>query len=147
MKQLVEKFINIEKVYERLKDFVNPNKISPFMEIATTASAIISQDDNVYFGINIKGDCGLGFCAERNAISSMLCMGETKIKYILCIDRSFSFRLPCGACREFIVQINPQNMDCQIIKNINPLKLMTLKELIPEWWGYEKLSKSLENKK
>ena len=105
MKNITEKFESIEKTYEELKCFVTLDQISPFMEIATTAAAIVTQDNNVYYGVNIKGDCGLGFCAERNALSTMLTAGGTKVKYVLCIDRSLSPRLPCGACREYMPQI------------------------------------------
>lgn len=145
MKNITEKFESIEKTYEELKCFVTLDQISPFMEIATTAAAIVTQDNNVYFGVNIKGDCGLGFCAERNALSTMLTADETKVKYVLCIDRSLSPRLPCGACREYMPQINAENMDAKIVTSISPFKFVTQKSLLPDWWGYEKIER--KNKK
>jgi len=147
MKNITEKFESIEKTYEHLKEYIFVNHISVFMEIATTAAAIVTQDDNVYYGVNIKGDCGLGFCAERNALSTMLTAGETKVKYVLCIDRTLSPRLPCGACREYMPQINAENMDAKIVTNLSPLKFITLKSLLPDWWGYEKIERKNKNKK
>ena len=141
MKQLTKKFENIEKTYEDLKSFVELKQLSPFMEVATTAAAVVSENDNVYFGVNIKADCGLGFCSERNAMSTMLTCGETKIKYILCVDRTLSPRLPCGACREFIPQVNPENLDAQVITSVAPQKTIKVKDLLPEWWGHEKMKR------
>ena len=145
MKEITKKFESIEKTYDELKSFVTLNQISPFMEIATTAAAIVTHDNNVYFGVNIKGDCGLGFCAERNALSTMLTAGETKVKYVLCIDRTLAPRLPCGACREYMPQIDPENMNAKIVTNLSPLKFVTLKSLLPDWWGYEKIERKNKN--
>lgn len=145
MNTLREQFENFDKIYEELKNYVTPKQISPFMEIATTASVVVTQNNNAYFGINIKGDCGLGFCAERNALSTMLTAGETDVKYVLCIDRTLSPRLPCGACREFLPQISPKNMDTKIVTSLSPLKFISLKELLPDWWGHEKIER--KNKK
>ena len=78
MKNITEKFESIEKTYEELKCFVTLDQISPFMQIATTAAAIVTQDNNVYYGVNIKGDCGLGFCAERNALSTTVRISSTR---------------------------------------------------------------------
>ena len=127
MKKITNQFENIEKTFEELKSFITIKRISPFMEIATTAAAIVTNKNNVYFGVNIKGDCGLGFCSERNALSSMLTAGETKVKYVLCIDRNLSPLLPCGACREYLPQIDPENMNCQIITSVYPNKFVPLK--------------------
>lgn len=145
MKTITKPFEDFDSIYEELKSYVTLEQISPFMEIATTASAVVTQNNNVFFGVNIKGDCGLGFCAERNALSTMLTAGETKVEYVLCIDRSLSPRLPCGACREFLPQINPDNMNAKIVTSISPLKFVTLKELLPDWWGHEKIERKNNN--
>lgn len=145
MRKLTKKFDGIEKTFEELKDYVEMKTLSPFMEVATTAAAVVTEEDNVFFGINIKADCGLGFCSERNAMSSMLTVGETKIKYILCVDRTLSLRLPCGACREFIAQISPDNLEAEIVTCVSPLKTTKLKELLPDWWGQDKIKR--RNKK
>lgn len=145
MKTITKPFEDFDSIYEELKSYVTLEQISPFMEIATTASAVVTQNNNVFFGVNIKGDCGLGFCSERNALSTMLTAGETKVEYVLCIDRSLSPRLPCGACREFLPQINPDNMNAKIVTSISPLKFVTLKELLPDWWGHEKIERKNNN--
>lgn len=145
MKQLTKKFESIEKTYEELKSFVELKTLSPFVEVATTAAVVVSESDNVFFGVNIKADCGLGFCAERNAISTMLTLGETKIKYIICVDRTLCPRLPCGACREFISQINPENLEANVLTCVYPQKMTKVKDLLPEWWGHEKIER--QNKK
>lgn len=146
MKKLTKKFESIEKTYNEFKDYVELQQVSPFMQIATTAAAVITMKNNVYFGVNIKSDCGLGFCAERNALSTMITCGETKIKYVLCIDRTRNPRLPCGACREFIAQLNPDNLDSEIVTSISPFECVTMKSILPGWWGYEKIERENKNK-
>lgn len=141
MRKLTEKFTTFEDVYEKLCDMVELKRITPFVEIATVAAAVVTSDDEVFYGVNIKADCGMGFCAERNAMSSMLTLSKTKIKYILCVDRTKNLRLPCGACREFIAQINPENMETEILESVKPKKSVKLKKLLPSWWGHEKMNR------
>ncbi len=140
MNKLSEKYTNLNDIYKTLCQMVTMDKISPFVEVATTACAVISISGNVYYGVNLKTDCGLGFCSERNALSTMMTAGETQVETIMCIDRTKTPRLPCGACREFIAQINPKNLDCQII-NSNDFNSIKLKDLLPQWWGHGKIAR------
>ena len=42
---------------------------------------------------------------------------------------------PCGACRELMVQLMPENYkDIEIMLDMSSGKTVTLGEITPEWW-------------
>lgn len=43
--------------------------------------------------------------------------------------------MPCGACREFFMQLSIKNRDMEIMTDYKSRSTVTLKELIPLWWG------------
>ena len=51
--------------------------------------------------------------------------------------------MPCGACREFLYQLNEENENMEIMVDYKTGETVTLKELMPNWWGKERY---LENK-
>ncbi len=85
----------------------------------------------------------LDLCAERVAALNMyLSSSQTVVK------RLVSFRdrppygggsgMPCGACREFFMQLNLRNRDMEILVDYDSRQTVTLGELIPYWWGMER---------
>lgn len=48
-------------------------------------------------------------CAERNAIANMITNGENGICRLIAVDRNGKAIPPCGACREFMVQLMPDH--------------------------------------
>lgn len=46
--------------------------------------------------------------------------------------------MPCGACREFLLQLSSQNKDTEIMVDYQKREIVTLKELMPNWWGYDR---------
>ncbi|MGB4102336.1 MAG: cytidine deaminase [Alphaproteobacteria bacterium] len=94
--------------------------------------ALVTDQGNVYVGGCIDTSCGLGFCAECNAIGTMVTDGESRIITIVAVDRNQQIMAPCGKCREFIYQVNPDNLATRIMARDD--KIMQLKELLPEPW-------------
>lgn len=100
--------------------------------------ALITDKGNVYLGVCIDTGCGMGFCAEHNAIGSAITSKEYVIKKIVAVwkdDRGDLFvGPPCGRCREFMRQIDEANLKTEVI--IDKDKTIKLKELLPyhEWW-------------
>ena len=43
---------------------------------------------------------------------------------------------PCGACREFLMQLSPDSGDIEILTDLESRSTVRLKELVPDWWGY-----------
>ena len=45
---------------------------------------------------------------------------------------------PCGACREYLMQLDKDSKDIVILRDRNTYETITLGELIPDWWGVER---------
>ena len=46
--------------------------------------------------------------------------------------------MPCGACREFFLQLSAKNKDMEIMTDFETRKTVTLEELMPGWWGWKR---------
>ena len=77
----------------------------------------------------------LGMCGERNAIANMITNGENEIIKLVCVDSKGNVGSPCGACREYMMQLSKNSKDIEILKNIDTKEIVKLEELIPDWWG------------
>lgn len=124
-------------MYDKAKSVHNPRTISPFMEAGGVAAAILTESDNIYVGVCIDTACSLGMCAERNAIANMITNGESKIKKVLAIMPDGKVGPPCGACREFMMQLDKDSKNIEILMDYDSLKTVTLGELCPDWWTEE----------
>lgn len=128
-------FINL---YQIAKSKLNPRTISPFIEAGGVSAAIFTNNGNIYTGVCIDTSCSLGMCAERNAIANMITNGESKIKKLVCCTRDGKVGLPCGACREFLMQLDADSAAIEILVDVESMKTITLGELLPDWWGIER---------
>lgn len=77
--------------------------------------------------------------AERNAIANMITNGESEIIKLVCIDSKGNVGLPCGACREYLMQLSKSSKNIEILKDIDSKEIVKLDELIPGWWGYDRV--------
>lgn len=56
-----------------------------------------------------------------------------------CIE-SCGSGMPCGACREFLMQPDRRNKDMEILVDYETRKTVTLESLLPNCWGMERYS-------
>jgi homotetrameric cytidine deaminase len=122
----------------KAKEVRNPKVISPFIEGGQVGAAILTKAGNIYTGVCIDTASTLGICAERNAIHTMITNGESKIDKIVCIDSSGKAGSPCGACRELIMQLDKDSKNIDILQNEETYEVITMEELMPDWWGYSR---------
>ena len=124
-----------KSLYDAAKAVQNQRKISDYVEAGGVAAAIQSESGRIYTGVCVDTACTLGICAERNAIFQMLTNGEHRITRVLAVMPNGKTGAPCGACRELMVQLDPQRYrDIQIMLDYEREKIITLGELTPEWW-------------
>ena len=65
----------------------------------------------------------------------MITNGEDSIKRVIAIGRNGKAMPPCGACREFMTQLMPEDYrDIEIMLDYENNKVVNLGELTPEWW-------------
>ena len=88
------------KLYEAAKEALKPRKISETVEAGGVAAAIESASGKIYVGVCVDTACGLGVCAERNAIFNMITCGEQIVRKVIAIGEDEKAVPPCGACRE-----------------------------------------------
>lgn len=125
-----------QKLYKKAIEAIAPRTISTRIEAGGVAAAIESESGKIYTGVCIDTACTLGICAERNAIFNMITNGEDKIKKVLTVSHNGKILAPCGACRELMAQMMPNNYkDVLIMLDFETNKVATLDELLPSWWS------------
>lgn len=113
------------------KDTVNPMELSDSSSSGSVAAAILTDKGNVYKGVCIDTPCSMGFCAEHAAVAAMVTAGESRIVKLVAYCDGVGIVSPCGRCREFLYQINHENLSCQIMLKSG---VVTLDELLPHRW-------------
>lgn len=132
------------ELYKAAIKVQNDRTISPFIDAGGVAAAILTKKGNIYVGVCIDTASTLGMCAERNAIANMITNGENQIDKVVAVMEDGSVGSPCGACREYMMQLDKDSGEIEILTKLDGYKTVKLKELIPDWWGRDKF---LENEK
>ena len=133
-----------EKLYETAKEYYHPEDISPFIYAYNVVCALEAENGEIFAGFCIESCSGvMNLCAERVAAVNMLTnSNQTVVKRLIAFRNkppySGSSGMPCGACREFFMQLSEKNADMEIMVNFETRETITLKELTPLWWGQER---------
>jgi cytidine deaminase len=129
--------ISNEALIEKAKSVVNAKKIGDHL-VGDVGSALITNQGNIYLGVCMDVPSGIGFCAEHSAIAAMVTAGEYRIEKIVAVwlnEAGETFILsPCGRCREFMRQIDRDNITAQVVMDTD--KTLTLADLLPyhDWF-------------
>ena len=124
-----------KKMYEAAGAVRRARRASDYIEAGEVSAAILSRSGKIYTGICVDTCSGLGLCAERNAIFAMMTAGEDALDRVLCIMPDGTNGAPCGACRELIIQLMPEEYrSVEIMLDYKTDRTATLGELAPEWW-------------
>lgn len=129
----------MDKIWNELHhaamEVIKPRKVSDMIEAGGVAAAVESESGNIYVGVCVDTACTLGVCAERNALFNMITNGENAIRRVLAVSSDGKAVPPCGACREFMVQLMPENYrSVEIMLDYESGKVVILGSLTPEWW-------------
>lgn len=109
--------------------------VSDYVSCGEVAAAVRSKSGRIYTGVCVDTCSTLGVCAERNAIFNMLTNGEQEIDRVLAVMPDGKSGAPCGACRELMVQMMPNDYpSVRILMDNETGREMTLSDLTPEWW-------------
>lgn len=129
-----------DKLYIAARKVQYERKISPLIEAGAVSAALLTSKGNIYVGVCIDTACSLGMCAERNAIAAMITNGENQITKIVAVMPSGKAGMPCGACREFMMQLDKSAGKIEILCDYETKKVIQLKSLIPDWWNTDKIN-------
>lgn len=123
------------EMYDAAKSVHYERRISEYVDAGGVSAAVLSKSGKIYTGVCIDTCSTLGICAERNAIFNMITNGENEISRVLAIMPDGRSGAPCGACRELMVQLMPDNYkDVEILLDYENERTVTLGEITPEWW-------------
>ena len=124
-----------EELYSEARKVLKPRKVSEIIEAGGVAAAIESASGKIYVGVCVDTACTLGICAERNALFNMLTNGENALKRVLAVGSDGKVLAPCGACRELMTQLMPNDYrGIEVMLDYERGEIVTLGELTPKWW-------------
>ena len=139
-----------EKLYERAKALYHPAEVSPFIYAHHVVCALESGNGEIYTGFCLESCCGvLDLCAERVAALQMYCgSGQTMVRRLIVFRDTAPYGagsgMPCGACREFFMQLDRKNADMEIMVDYEKRQTVALQELLPDWWGMYRYDQAKE---
>ena len=125
-----------EQLVERAEGVLNPRAVKKRL-FGDVGSTLVTRGGNVFSGVCIDTGSGTGFCAEHAAIAAMVTAGEYEIARIVAVSKDEAgilFVIPPGwRCRQFISQIDPSNLDTEVL--LAGGEVLLLRELLPhnEW--------------
>ena len=128
-----------EELFDKANSVRSDREVSGLINAGCVGAAILTKDHNIYTGVCIDTASTLGMCAERNAIANMITNGEKEIVKLVCVDSKEKAGSPCGACREYMMQLSKNSKNIEILKDEKTKEIVRLEELIPNWWGYDKI--------
>lgn len=133
-----------EKLYLKAKEEYHPEEVSPFVYAHHVVCALEAENGDIYTGFCIES-CGgvMNLCAERVAALNMyMNSGQTVIKRVIAFRDKAPYGggsgMPCGACREFLMQLSEKNKKIEIMVNYDNREIIKLENLISNWWGNER---------
>ena len=100
-------------------------------------AAVRCTDGTVVSGCNVENaSYGLTICAERVALFNCVAQGLQPLELaVSCVDAqnntSLSSRMPCGACRQVMQELLPNNA----IVHIDGVGQRRINQLLPEGFG------------
>ncbi len=123
-----------DKLYIAARKVQHGRKISSLIEVGAVSAALLTTKGTIYVGVCVDTACSLGMCAERNAIANMITNGESQIAKIVAVMPDGKAGMPCGACREFMMQLDKDAGEIEILCDYETKKSVKLNALIPDWW-------------
>jgi cytidine deaminase len=125
-----------DELIARAEAVVNHRRLGD-AEYGQVGAALLTAAGAVHAGVCIDTPSGMGFCAEHAAIAAMITAGESRIERIVAVwkddARATTILPPCGRCREFMRQVDPANLETDVI--LSRANVVKLKDLLPyhEW--------------
>ena len=124
-----------DRLYAAARKVQYPRNLPPLAEAGSVAAAIMTEKGNIYTGVCIDTACSIGMCAERNAIANMITNGENSIRKLAAVMPDGKAGMPCGVCREAMMQLSDKAADIQILSDYEAKSFVRLSDLLPLWWN------------
>ncbi|WP_260424753.1 cytidine deaminase family protein [Streptococcus minor] len=104
--------------------------MSAFVYANHVVAAIEAEDGQIFTGFCFEATADVfHLCAERAAAFNMYQESDqTRIR-----RNGDGSGMPCGACREFLIQLNSENTKTEFLQDYESRTSVTLGELMPYW--------------
>ncbi|QHE62213.1 cytidine deaminase [Rossellomorea vietnamensis] len=104
-------------------------------------AALLSKDGKVYHGCNIENAAySMCNCAERTALFKAYSEGDTDYSMIAVVADTARPVPPCGACRQVISELCPNEMKVVLTNLKGDVEELTVAELLPGAFSPEDLN-------
>jgi cytidine deaminase len=137
----MSKDIPNQELIDLASEVLNPKHIGDAY-MGQVGAALVTENGNVYRGVCLDVGSGLGFCAERTAISQMITNKEYKVKKIAAVwndnpKKELYILPPCGVCRQYMQLATENGLDIGVVLGYD--KVVKLKDLLPyhDWPEFE----------
>jgi len=109
---------------------IKPKAYAPYSEFRVGAAVFAGGE--IFQGVNVENAAyGSTICAERAAALAAVTAGHREFDAIAVVGDSEAPTVPCGACRQFLAEFNPE-MRVIIGGKGDAVEVRTLDELLPE---------------
>jgi len=125
--------MEFQELYNRALAVAKPRTLSEYTSVGVVGAAILTESGTVYVGCNIDTACSMGYCAEHAAIAAMVTAGESRIVKVVAVNFEGKVYPPCGRCREFMYQINNENLGAEVM--VEKDTILTLADILPYRWS------------
>ena len=134
-KALEQICLDWDRLYIAARIVQRERTISALVQAGAVAAALLTESGNIYTGVCIDTACSLGMCAERSAIAAMITGGEHRAKKLLAVTPGGNAVMPCGACREALMQLGADAGSTEILCEYETKTAVRLSSLVPQWWS------------
>lgn len=119
------------ELLEKAKE-VSKNAYAPFSHFPVGA-CVLCESGKTYVGCNVETPSNImTLCAERSAIANAVANGDTKIVAVAVYAPKRECILPCGFCRQILLEFQGDK-DMEIISQFGAgYKVRKLNDLLPE---------------
>jgi cytidine deaminase len=109
---------------------------APYSRFPVGAAALV-DDGRIITGCNVENvSYGLGLCAECAVVCALHSTGGGRLLALACVDRSGSPLMPCGRCRQVLLEHGGPDLLID-----HPDAPRRLGDLLPEAFGPEDLAR------
>lgn len=117
------------ELIEAAKKIIVKSNAIKLIDTADFGAALVTSKGSIYSGVSLGFTCGIGSCAEYQAVGTMISNGEKEIKTIVAISCNGNIYSPCGKCREMLHQLSKNSENTEVIISKN--EKVKLKDLLP----------------
>ena len=115
---------------------VSKGAYAPYSKFPVGAAALV-DDGRIVVGCNVENvSYGLGLCAECAVVCALHSSGGGRLLALACVDGSGAVLMPCGRCRQVLLEHGGPAMLIDHASGPRPLA-----ELLPDAFGPDDLNR------